>query len=122
MMGLFSTVPGGTRLYLAVPGSAQVCHDLPYHKLPLTATDWLKCFCTNRPKCSKAIYKWIGYGSHTMGWMEINERTSAMSTALLCIIIIIIIMVEMIMVIMMLIMMTKMTTKHSNIMTFEKIL
>ena len=30
-------------------------------------------------------------------------------------------MVEMIMVIMMLIMMTKMTTKHSNIMTFEKV-
>ena len=36
MMGLFSTVPGCTWLYPAVPGSALVYHDLPCHRLPLT--------------------------------------------------------------------------------------
>ena len=70
-MGLFSTVPGcmwqylalldGARLYLAVPGSALVCHDLPFHRMPHSANDSPKCFCIYRLKCSKAIIGiWIG--------------------------------------------------------------
>ena len=43
---------GESELYLTVPG--HVCHHQPYHchRLPQTATDWLKCFCNYRNKCS----------------------------------------------------------------------
>ena len=41
---VYLALPDCTRLYLAVPDSALVCHDLPFHRLPHTATDWLKCF------------------------------------------------------------------------------
>ena len=57
-------LPDCARLYLAVPGSALVCHDLPFHRLPHTATGWPKCFCIYRVKCSKAM-SWDGMG---WGW------------------------------------------------------
>ena len=48
----------------------------------MTATDWLKCFCTYKLKCSKAMWIYVdGYG---MDWMEISVSTSSMSTALRC--------------------------------------
>ena len=34
-MGLFRTEPGFKWLYLAAPGSALVCHDLPYHRVAI---------------------------------------------------------------------------------------
>ena len=48
------------------------------HLAPHTATDWPKCFCIYRLKCSNAIslFGWDG--------MEISESTSSMSTALRC--------------------------------------
>ena len=46
-------------LYPAVPGSSQVCHALPYGRLPQTATGCTcfppSSFCIYRLKCSKAI-------------------------------------------------------------------
>ena len=57
---LYLAVPGFTWLCPAVPGSALVCHDLPFHRMPHTATDWPKCFCIYRLKCSKAISGWTG--------------------------------------------------------------
>ena len=54
---------------LAVPGSAFVCHDLPHHRLPQTATDWLKCFCIYRLKCSKAVSGVDGMG---LGWKSLK--------------------------------------------------
>ena len=45
-------------LYPAVPGFALVFHDLPCHRLPHTATDWPKCFCIYRLKCSTDISGW----------------------------------------------------------------
>ena len=47
MMSLFSTVPG----------SALVCHNLPFHRLSHNATDWpkAKCFYVYRLKCSEAL-------------------------------------------------------------------
>ena len=55
LSALYLAVPGCTWLCPAVPGSALVCHDLPFHRMPHTATDWPKCFCIYRLKCSKAI-------------------------------------------------------------------
>ena len=42
---------GESEMYMTVPG--HVCHHQPYHchRLPQTATDWLKCFCNYRNKC-----------------------------------------------------------------------
>ena len=59
---LYLALSNCARLYLAVPGSALVCHDLPFHRLPPTSTDWPKCFCIYRLKCSKA----------TSGRMEVS--------------------------------------------------
>ena len=42
--------------------SSQICHDLLYHRLPHTATDWPKCFCIYRLKGSKAISEWVWDG------------------------------------------------------------
>ena len=52
-MGLFSTVPGCTWVYLAVPASALVCYDLPYHKLPtlIDLNAYVQALMLN-------IYKW----------------------------------------------------------------
>ena len=55
-------------LFLAVPGSALVCHYLPFHKLPHTSTDWPKCFCIYMLKCSKAIIGWMGW---MVGWKSL---------------------------------------------------
>ena len=57
---LCPALPSCARLYLAVPSSAMVSHDLPFHRLPHTANDWPKCFCIYRLKCSKAIRGWDG--------------------------------------------------------------
>ena len=62
-MGLFSTVPGCSWLYLTVPaitGCTLVCHDIPFHRMPHTATDLPKCFCIYRLKCSEAG-RMVGY-------------------------------------------------------------
>ena len=58
--------------------SAYICHYILDHRLPHTATDWLKCFCKYRLKCSKAISGWVVMG------MEISVSTSSKSTALRC--------------------------------------
>ena len=66
-MGLFSTVPGSTWLYLTLPDCARLYLALPwstmiYHsRLPHTVTDWPKCFGIYRLKCSKAISGWVGW-------------------------------------------------------------
>ena len=65
-------------LFLAVPGSALVCHYLPFHKLPHTSTDWPKCFCIYRLKCSKAISGWTD--RWTGGRSEISGRPYSKST------------------------------------------
>ena len=44
------------------------------HRLPHTATDWLKCFCIYRLKWPKAVSGWDGI------WMEISVSTSSEST------------------------------------------
>ena len=69
---LYLAVPGCTQLYLAVPGAAKVCHDLPYHRLPLTGLN--ASVYTYRLKMLKS-YKWIG-----LGWMNgnLHKHRSAM--------------------------------------------
>ena len=62
----------GTAMYYQQPGSALVCHDLPFHRLPHTATDGPKCFCIYRLKCSKAISGWM------VGWL--SDGTYSKST------------------------------------------
>ena len=79
MRVLLSTVPGCTWLYLVVPGSALVCHDLSFHRMPHTATDWPKCFCIYRLKCSKAV----------SGWAVENLRDTLFNIIMIIIIIVI---------------------------------
>ena len=70
MMGLFSTVPGCTWLYPAVPGSALVYHDLPCHRLPLTG---LNAFVYTGFNAMKLYVGWVGW----IG-LKISECISAM--------------------------------------------
>ena len=44
MMGLFSTVPGCTWLCPTVPGCTLAYHDLPFQRMPHSATDWPEFF------------------------------------------------------------------------------
>ena len=56
---LYLAVHGFTWLCPAIPGCTLVCHDLPFHRMPHSATDWPKCFCIYRLKCSKALSGWL---------------------------------------------------------------
>ena len=64
-MSLFST---DTWLCPAEPESAVFCHDLRFYRLPHTATDWPKCFCIYRLKCSNALSGWA------VTWLDGNIR------------------------------------------------
>ena len=68
---LYLAVPGFTWLCPAIPGCTLVCHDLPFHRMPHSATDWPKCFCIYRFKCSKAISEWID------GWVWVWKSVEA---------------------------------------------
>ena len=65
-MGLFSTVPGCTWLYLALPDCTRLYLALPWSAMIYLSTDChilplAKCFCIYRLKCSKAISGWVGW-------------------------------------------------------------
>ena len=85
MMGLFSTVPGCTWLYLTVPGCTWL-----YLALPWSAMIYLSTDCHILPLTSPNAFVYTGLNAQKLkvdGWdgrMEISVSISSKSTALWC--------------------------------------
>ena len=83
MMGLFSTVPGCTWLYLTVPGCTWL-----YLALPWSAMIYLSTDCHILPLTGLNAFVYTGLNTQKLGgWdgrMKISVSTSSKSTALPC--------------------------------------